>query len=264
MSRVSKKHETRILQLLKGPAAIPLVYAYGQLEHFEYIAMDILGSSHAEHLSSPGDGVMLMTVIRIVDQLACSWRDWSISTRSGSCIATSIPDNLLCALDDLTIKLSTLEYPSPFPVFQLRSQEIVRLLKSSCSGKDLCAGFPVHFGDLLDYSRSLDFDQLPDYGRLRPLFPNLTEAISDGPLDWRPSDQKTMTCVLDEPQLEISEDEDGDDADYYAFLAEDSYYELDLDMWDNRQRERDKDLTLPVDQEVYLDSCTPLIAEVER
>lgn len=137
-------------------------------------------------------------------------------------------------------------------------------MKSSCSAKDLCAGFPVDFGDLLDYSRSLDFDQFPDYGRLRPLFTNLTEAISDGPLDWTPSGQKTTACVLDEPQLEISEDEDGDDADYYAFLAEDSYYELDLDFRDNRQRERDKDLTLPVDQEVYLDSCTPLIAEVER
>ncbi len=54
--------------------------------------------------------------------------------------------------------------PRPHLDPDVRSQEIVRLMKSSCSGKDLSSGFPVEFGDLLDYSRSLDFDHLPDYG----------------------------------------------------------------------------------------------------
>ncbi len=78
MSRVSKRvkrpllqHETRILQLLKGQVAIPLVYAYGQLEHFEYMAMEILGPSVAERQKKNGleTGVMLTTVIRIVEQV---------------------------------------------------------------------------------------------------------------------------------------------------------------------------------------------------
>ncbi|PBK77698.1 kinase-like protein [Armillaria solidipes] len=333
MSRVSKKvkrpmlqHETRVLQLLKGQAAIPLVYAYGQLEHFEYIAMEILGSSVAEkqkNMNVPGAGMMLTTVIRIVDQVLAGLEH----IHSLGIVHRDIkPSNLLCALDDSTIKiidfgiskpfshgqpskydplkdrraiigslswaslnshngidlaprddLESLSYtalfllrghlpwdPRPRKEFQLRSQEIVRLLKASCSGKDLSAGFPVDFGDLLDYSRSLDFDQLPDYGISRPLFANWAEGISDGPLDWTPRDTHTPTYVLDDPQLEISEDEDGDDADYYAFLAEDSYCEMDLDMWDSRQGERDQELTLSVEQEVYLDSCTPLIAQVGR
>ncbi|PBK94529.1 putative casein kinase-1 hhp1 [Armillaria gallica] len=330
MSRVSKRvkrpmlqHETRVLQLLKGQAAIPLVYAYAQLEHFEYIAMEILGSSVAEHLNGPGAGVMLTTVIRIVDQVLAGLEH----IHSLGIVHRDIkPSNLLCGLDDSTIKiidfgiskpfsrgqpskydplkdrraiigslswaslnshngidlaprddLESLAYtaffllrghlpwdPRPREEFQLRSQEIVRLMKSRCSGKDLSAGFPVDFGDLLDYSRSLEFDQFPNYGMFRPLSATLAEGISDGPLDWTPCDPHTMTCILDEPQLEIPEDDDEDDSDYYAFLAEDSYCELDLDMWDSRQRERDKELTLPVEQEVYLDSCTPLIAQVGR
>ncbi|KAK0431560.1 putative casein kinase-1 hhp1 [Armillaria borealis] len=321
MSRVSKRvkrpmlqHETRLLQLLKGQAAIPLVYAYGQLEHFEYIAMEILGSSVAEHLNGPGAGVMLTTVVRIVDQVLAGLEP----IHSLGIVHRDIkPSNLLCTLDDSTIKiidfgiskpfshgqppskydplkdrraiigsvswaslnshngielaphddLESLAYTALFLLrgslpwhlrprdeFQLRSQEIVRHMKSNCSGKDLSEGFP---GDLLDYSRSLDFDQLPDYAKFR-------HGISDGPLDWTPCDPQTLTCILDEPQLEISEDEDEDNADYYAFLAEDSYCELDLDMWDSRQGERDRELTLPVEQEVYLDGCTPLIAQVGR
>ncbi|PBK67948.1 kinase-like protein [Armillaria solidipes] len=312
MSRVSKKvkrpmlqHETRLLQLLKGQAAIPLVYAYGQLEHFEYIAMEILGSSVAEHLNGPGAGVILTTLAGLehIHSLGIVHRDIK-------------PSNLLCALDDSTIKIIDFGISKPFShgqpskydllkdrraiiesvswaslnshsgielalhddveslaytalfllhgslpwhlrprdEFQLRSQEIVRHMKSNCSGKDLSEGFP---GDLLDYSRSLDFDQLPDYAKFR-------HGISDGPLDWTPCDPQTLTCILDEPQLEISEDEDEDDSDYYAFLAEDSYCELDLDMWDSRQGERDRELTLPVEQEVYLDGCTPLIVQVGR
>lgn len=41
----------------------------------------------------------------------------------------------------------------------LRSQEIVRLMKLGCSGSALCTGFLDEFGELLNYSRSLKFDQ---------------------------------------------------------------------------------------------------------
>ncbi len=68
---------------------------------------------------------------------------------------------------------------------------------------------------------------------------------------------------MDDPELDIpSLDEDSDpDDDDYAFAAEDSYFEMDISMWE-RQRERDKDLTFPVERELYLDSCTPLIVQV--
>ncbi len=83
MSRVSKRvkrpilqHETRILQLLKCHASIPCVHAYGQLEHFEYMAMEILGPSVAEQQKKHGarTGLMLKTVIRIIDQAVVTTR----------------------------------------------------------------------------------------------------------------------------------------------------------------------------------------------
>ncbi len=65
------QHKTRILQLLKGHDSIPVVDAYGQLEHFEYMAMEILGPSVAEQQqkNNPATGLMLKTVIRIMDQV---------------------------------------------------------------------------------------------------------------------------------------------------------------------------------------------------
>ena len=67
MKRPILQHETRVLQYVKGQAAIPTVYGYGHLEHFEYMAMELLGPSIAEQ-QKDGAGVMVETVIRIVDQ----------------------------------------------------------------------------------------------------------------------------------------------------------------------------------------------------
>ncbi|KAK0233861.1 putative casein kinase-1 hhp1 [Armillaria fumosa] len=328
MSRVSTRvkrpmlrHETRIIQLLKGQVAIPLVYAYGQLEHFEYIAMEILGPSVAEQQKKNGleTGVMLTTVVRIMDQVLAGLEH----IHSFGIVHRDIkPENLLCSLDNSTIKiidfgiskplsqgppskyeplkerrvivgslywaslnshngidlshrddLESSAYialfllrghlpwkPRPREEFWLHSQEIVRHMKLSCSGKRLSEGFPVEFGDLLDYSRSLDFNQLPDHGILRRLFASLAGEPSDGQFDWTPCYPQTVKIVLDEPKVETpDEDEDkGDSED----LGEDSYFGMDIDMWDHRQGERDKNLTLLAEQEADLDSCIPLIAEV--
>ncbi|KAK0234334.1 kinase-like domain-containing protein [Armillaria fumosa] len=54
--------------------------------------------------------------------------------------------------------------PRPRLESQLHSQEIIRLMKSSCSGKELSSGFHVEFGDMLDYFAR--FDQLPEYWSL--------------------------------------------------------------------------------------------------
>jgi predicted Ser/Thr protein kinase len=67
VKRPTLQHETRVLQYVKGQAAIPTVYGYGQLEHFEYMAMELLGPSIVER-QKDGAGVMVNTVIRIVDQ----------------------------------------------------------------------------------------------------------------------------------------------------------------------------------------------------
>lgn len=138
-------------------------------------------------------------------------------------------------------------------------------MKLSCSGKGLSEGLPAEFGDLLDYSRSLDFDQLPDYERFRHLFGSMAQGRSDGFLDWTPCVPQTNTCILDEPQLEIlGEDEDDGEDDSSDGLGENTYFGMDIDMWDSRQGERDKDLTLLAEQEADLDSRTPQIVEVDR
>lgn len=74
-SRVSKRvkrpilrHEIRLLQLLKDHPTIPTVYGYGQLDHFEYIAMELLGPSVGHKVKDHG-GLMVNTVIRIQDQV---------------------------------------------------------------------------------------------------------------------------------------------------------------------------------------------------
>ena len=66
---------------------------------------------------------------------------------------------------------------------------------------------------------------------------------------------KLLTLIiLDEPIVSIS-DEDEDDCDGYN-LGEDSYCAWDISMWE-RQGERDKDVTLPAQQEADLDNIIP-------
>lgn len=67
VKRPTLRHEIRVLEFLKGQAAIPAVYGYGQLEHFECMAMELLGPSIAEQ-QKDGAGVMVKTVIRVADQ----------------------------------------------------------------------------------------------------------------------------------------------------------------------------------------------------
>ncbi|KAI6026988.1 putative casein kinase-1 hhp1 [Pisolithus marmoratus] len=327
VTRPSLRHEARLLQLLRGQAAIPAVYGYGHLEHFEYMSMELLGQSVAE-LRKDGASVGVNTVIRVVDQALAALQH----IHSLGIVHRDIkPENFLCPLDDpSTIKLIDFGISKPFSreqstarskydplaerrhivgtlywaslnshngedlaprddieslafttLFllrgnlpwkprprlesQVRSQEIVRIMKSVCSGPNLSAGFPSEFGELLTYSRSLTFDQFPDHGALRNSFTSLADrlglSLDDGPLDWTPCYPKTTNPIPDEPTVSIpDEDEDGYGDDD---LGEDSYYGTDIDIWD-RQGERDKDVTLPAEQEAELDSIIRPIEEVRR
>ncbi|CAA7270755.1 unnamed protein product [Cyclocybe aegerita] len=157
--------------------------------------------------------------------------------------------------------------PHPRLEFLLRSQEIVRLLKSRLSGNDLATGLPKEFGDLFMYSRSLDFDQLPAYDIMRDSFTSLAESKGyhmSGPLDWTHCTTQGDGSMrsIEEPEVSIDDDQaDSYDSDS---LGEDSYIGEDIDMWDNRQGERDQDLTLPAEQEETLNGITGVIVEVTR
>lgn len=65
VKRPSLRHESRILRLLQTHPAIPTLYGYGQLPYFEYLAMELLGSS----ISQPdGTAIAPKTVVAIILQ----------------------------------------------------------------------------------------------------------------------------------------------------------------------------------------------------
>jgi len=349
LKRSTLQHETRVLQLLKGQAAIPTVHGYGHLENFEYMSMELLGPSIAEQQEKGGADVMLETVIRVVGQTVrtahypgfipywntpISSQDYSTSTRLASCIATSSLRTFFAHLTNQPSKSLTSAAPNPFPTLKKRrgffgslywtslnshngigqcisylpasfflskhvdlgprddieslalialfllrgklpwnprphyelellSQEIVRLMKSVCSGPILSTGLPVEFGDLLTYSRLLDFGRLPSYGVLIHSFKNLIERMGylpgGGPLDWTPCTHEFSNVIVNEPEVSIC-DEDKVEGHTVYHLGEDSYCGMDIDAWE-RQGERDKDVTLPIKQEVF-DSIVSLMVEV--
>src|SRR6266545_1850388 len=137
-------------------------------------------------------------------------------------------------------------------------------MKIAYSEPVLSVGFPEDFGQMLNYSRSLDFNELPNYLMLRHAFASLAKRMGyslDAPLDWTPCYPQITNIILDEHIVSIS-DEDEDDCDGCK-LGEDSYCAWDILMWE-RQGERDKDLTLPARQEADLDNIIPLIVEVQK
>ena len=117
---------------------------------------------------------------------------------------------------------------------------------------------------MLTYSRSLEFDQIPDYAKLRSTFSGLAGRIGcslDESLDWTPCYPETTNPLSGEPEIEVvlSDDVDDDSDDTFSIG---SYCGVDIDAWE-RNGERDKELTLPAKQESELDSRIPLIAEVQ-
>jgi hypothetical protein len=63
------QHEARLLSTLMGHPTIPLVFAYGHLPHFEYLAMELLGNSL--DWVTPTDGMNKEVMARIAVQMVC-------------------------------------------------------------------------------------------------------------------------------------------------------------------------------------------------
>jgi hypothetical protein len=51
-----------------------------------------------------------------------------------------------------------------------KSMQRIRVSKAAASGDQLGASFPVEFGYLLDYSRRLEYDRMPDYAKLQAVY----------------------------------------------------------------------------------------------
>lgn len=60
-------------------------------------------------------------------------------------------------------------------------------IKKKTSTKSLCSGFPSEFGQFLEYTRSLNFSDSPDYAFIRCLFASVRDREGyrlDGVFDW--------------------------------------------------------------------------------
>ncbi len=128
----------------------------------------------------------------------------------------------------------------PREEFQLRSQEIVRHMNRVVQAKICLKAFPVTCSITAAPSISISF----------PTTRSFRHGISDGPLDWTPCDPQTTTSIFDEPQLEISEnDDEGRCLITMLFWLRTAIVSWTWTCGTPRQGERDQELTLPVEQE---------------
>ena len=61
-------------------------------------------------------------------------------------------------------------------------------VKQTWSGPEICADYPSVFGEFIDYTRSLRFEEKPDYEGWRTRFLSLAPEIQGAPL-YLPSDR---------------------------------------------------------------------------
>ena len=152
-----------------------------------------------------------------------------------------------------------------------RSIKRIRDSKARSTGAKLGAGLEPEFGDLLDYSRGLGFDQIPNYESWNARFADIAlrlGIISGEPLDWTPGEPRIALLQADEA-LE-ADDTLGEEADDCGGELEDeleerfqnSYYGHDIDCWDFIQGERDQDLTMPSEFKGTIHNFIPRITEV--
>ena len=149
------------------------------------------------------------------------------------------------------------------------SMQCIRASKAAASSDKLGASFPVEFGYLLDYSRGLEYDQMPDYAGLKRRFTVLNGRVgtkdAECPLDWSSVGISTGISEHNGSGLAHSggdtESDDENNADDEEENFENSYFNWDIGDWDI-QGARDRSLTLPIEQVELADSSIPRIVEV--
>jgi hypothetical protein len=155
-----------------------------------------------------------------------------------------------------------------------RSIKRIRHSKAGLTGAKIGAGLEPEFGDLLDYSRGLGFDQIPNYESWNVRFADIAlrlGIISREPLDWTPGEPRVALLQADESSEALEADDalgegaDDSDSELEDGLEEkfqNSYYGNDIDCWDFIQGERDQDLTMPPEFKRTLDNSIHRITEV--
>ncbi|KAJ7057075.1 kinase-like protein [Mycena amicta] len=96
IKRTLLRHEVRVLKLLQGHPAIPCLYGYGQLVHFEYLSMELLGKNIKELSAHPAQS-SVKTVLRVVEQMLSALTHVH---RLGIVHCDIKPENILVSLMD--------------------------------------------------------------------------------------------------------------------------------------------------------------------
>lgn len=84
------------------------------------------------------------------------------------------------------------------PWQSLNEEDSLLTIKQQITAQELCRGLPVEFLNFLNYTRSLSFDDKPDYGYLGDLFERLLirKGLQNGSsFDWD-VDDITMLCKV--------------------------------------------------------------------
>ena len=144
----------------------------------------------------------------------------------------------------------------------------IRASKAATSGDKLGASFPAEFGYLLDYSRRLEYDQMPDYAGLKRGFTDLNGRLGDkdaeGPLDWSSVgisiSEEHNDCEIAHSGGDTESDHENNEGNEEEDF-ENSYFNWDIADWDI-QGARDRSLTLPIEQAELADSSILQIVEV--
>ena len=159
---------------------------------------------------------------------------------------------------------------SPSNESMKNNMQRIRASKAAMSGDKLGAGFSAEFGYLLDYSRKLEYDQMPDYAELIRQFTDLNERIggkdAEGPLDWSSvgipiSEEHNGAGIVHTGEDDMESDDENDEGDEEEEEdLENSYFNWDIADWDI-QGARDRSLTLPIEQAELADSS---ILQIDR
>ena len=134
---------------------------------------------------------------------------------------------------------------------------------------------PREFGYLLNYNRSLEYYQIPDYDDLRERFSRLLMSLGncepDKPLNsfrysvllpQRTSPSPTGTVIyVEEEDCSQSEEKNSKDSDK-SFTN--SYFGWAIADWGNKQGTRERSLTLPAEKRELADNWIPWIMEVNK
>ncbi|KAJ7207066.1 kinase-like domain-containing protein [Mycena pura] len=193
------RHEACAMEILKGHPSIPLVDAWARSQYYEYLTMQLLGPSIADLFTSgklPGITMAARLAVQMVGllySLSCTGplkptRNSVdlLSMRASMRIAVKVsrlfhPIYTFCShsagssrRDDMeSLAYTFLEFALPvgtLPWHDIRKFTIIGLEKEAWTGAELAADIPPVFGNFLDYTRGLRFEEEPDYLRWRKAF----------------------------------------------------------------------------------------------